>query len=156
MVVRTQSDGRVVTGLYIGTRNARRRLPKCIAAVELQLGHVQIRCALEPDFWRGRPEIRDQRLCDWLEASLFHGRSCRIPIPLLMSLQGRNVYGLQPLLPQSRSSNTPGKIAPAAPAAKAPEMRPLCDSALCRMRNFIHCPVNTAPSFRSPESPAWD
>ena len=106
MVVRTQSDGRVVTGLYIGTRNARRRFPKCIAAIELQLGHVQIRCALEPEFWRGRPEIHDQRLCDWLESSLFHGRSCRIPIPLLMSLQERNVYGLQPLLPQSRSANT--------------------------------------------------
>lgn len=154
MVVRTQSDGRVVTGLYIGTRNARRRFPKRSATIEMHLGHVQIRCQLAPEFWRGRPEIRDQRLCEWLESMLFHGRSCRIPIPLLMFLQERNVYRLQPLLLQSRSSNHPGKIAPAAMAAKASEKLPPCDGAVCRMRNFIHCPVNTAPPFRSPESPA--
>jgi hypothetical protein len=154
MVVRTQSDGRVVTGLYIGTRNARRKFPQRNPIVELQLGHVQICCALAPEFWRGRPEIRDQRLGDWLELSLFHGRSCRIPIPLLMSLQEGNVYRLQPLLLQPRPSNHQGKIAPAAPDQKASEKLPLCDGAVCRMRNYIACSVNTAPPFRSPESPA--
>ncbi|MGP8225263.1 MAG: hypothetical protein ACLQGT_03825 [Terracidiphilus sp.] len=152
MVVRTQSDGRVVTGLYIGTRNARRRFPKRILTIELQLDHVQICCALAPEFWRGCPEIRDQRLCDWLESSLFHGRSCRTPIPLLMSFQEVNVYKLQPLILQPRSSNHPANIVPGVSAAKTSEMRPQCGSAVCRLRNFIACPVNTAPSVRFPES----
>jgi hypothetical protein len=153
MVVRTQSDGRVVTGLYIGRRNARRKFPKRYLSIELHLGHVRICCELAPEFWHGRPEIRDPRLCDWLESKLFHGRSCRTPIPLLMTLGEGNVYRLQPLCLQP-SSNGHGKTAPAAPAAKASETQSPCDGAVCRMRNFIDCKVNTAPLFRSPESPA--
>jgi hypothetical protein len=153
MVVRTQSDGRVVIGLYIGTRNARREFPKRNATIELHLGDVQILCALAPEFWHGRPEIRDQRLCDWLESMLFHRRSCRIPVPLLMLSAGGNVYRLQPLQVQPSSIGNES-MAPGAPPAKASEKQSPCGGAVCRMRSFIHCSVNSAPPFRSPESPA--
>lgn len=153
MVVRTQSDGRVVTGLYIGTRNARRRFPRRNPTIELQLGHVQIRCQLPAEFWHGRPEIRDPRLCDWLESKLFHGRSCRVPIPLLMTLKEGSIYRLRPL-PLQPPSNGRLQMLPAAPDAKTAQKQPPCDVAVCRMRNFIACNVNTAPPFRSPESPA--
>ena len=85
MVVRTQSNGRGTTGLYIGTRNARRYFKRQAHGVDLQLGHIQIHCALPPEFWQGRPEIFDTRLSQWLESKVYHDRTGgRVPIPMLM------------------------------------------------------------------------
>ena len=51
MVVRTQCNGREVVGLYVGTRNARRKFPKDVKDIELILGHLHIHCELTPEFW---------------------------------------------------------------------------------------------------------
>ncbi len=59
MVVKTQSKGHGVTGLHVGTDNVRRYFPKGTQNIELQLGHLSIRCGLKPDFWQGQPEIYD-------------------------------------------------------------------------------------------------
>lgn len=121
MVVRTQCDGREVVGLYIGTRNARRKFPKDIRDIELILGHLHIHCELTPEFWRGRPEIRDSRLSDWLESRIFHGRRRRTPVPLAMLPSGKNAFRLQTIKLPAASANGLGRIGPVSPAVKQAE-----------------------------------
>ena len=97
MVVMTQSKGRGITGLNVGTSNAQRYFPKGISSIELQLDHLQIECKLGPDFWQGRPEIYDPRLCAWLEAKQFHAKPGRAPVPLALVPSGNNAYRLRPV-----------------------------------------------------------
>ncbi len=97
MVVTTQSKGRGVTGLNVGTNNAQRYFPKGVSSIELQLDHLQIQCHLTPDFWKGQPEIYDPRLCAWLEAKHFHPRPGRPPVPLALIPSGKNSYRLRPV-----------------------------------------------------------
>lgn len=105
MVVQAQCRGHEVIGLRVGVNNVRRYFSKQIAAIELQLDHLQIECGLAPDFWRGRPEIRDRRLCAWLESKHFHTNAFRSPIPLAMIPSGGNSFRLvsASLKGQSRS-----------------------------------------------------
>jgi hypothetical protein len=112
MVVRTLSAGREVTGLYIGPRNARRNFPRSTDGVELELGHLHIHCELSPEFWRDRPEICDRRLGDWLFARIFHGKSCRTPVPVAMIRKGKNVYKVQPFTLPPASTNGFSRIGP--------------------------------------------
>ncbi|MGA9671823.1 MAG: hypothetical protein WBQ94_21605 [Terracidiphilus sp.] len=95
MVVKTHSRGRGATALHIGINNVRRYFPKHVSAIELQLDHLQIRCGLEPDFWRDDPEIHDPRLCAWLESKHLHGKRDRSPIHLAMIPAGENSFRLQ-------------------------------------------------------------
>ena len=97
MVVKAQSKGRGVTGLHVGTDNVRRYFPKNVSTIELQLDHLQIQCGLAPDFWQGRPEIHDPRLCAWLESKHMHGSRNRTPVPLVMVPAGKNAFSLQPV-----------------------------------------------------------
>ncbi len=97
MVVKTQSKGRGITGLHVGSSNVRRYFPKDTAVIELQLDHLQIQCGLEPDFWEGQPEIHDPRLCAWLESKNFRGKPNRAPIPLAMIPAGKHAFRLQPV-----------------------------------------------------------
>lgn len=97
MVVKTQSKGREVLGLQVGASNARRYFSKDASVIELQLDHLRIQCGLKPDFWDGQPEIRDPRLCAWLELKNFHGKVGDSPIPLAMIPSGENSFRLQPL-----------------------------------------------------------
>lgn len=68
MVVQIQRNGRSVTGLHIGSGNVRRHFPKGQQSVDLEIGHLQICCKLQPDFWRNEPQISDPRLTAWLES----------------------------------------------------------------------------------------
>jgi hypothetical protein len=106
LVVRTQSNGRGTTGLYIGTRNAKRYFKPQAPGVDLQLGHIHIHCALPPEFWNGRPEIFDSRLSAWLESKVYHARSGgRPPVPMLMIPAEKNSFKLQPMkLPSAATS----------------------------------------------------
>ena len=97
MVVKTQSKGRELLGLQVGASNARRYFPKDASVIELQLDHLRIQCGLKPDFWDGQPEIRDPRLCAWLELKNFHGKVGDSPVPLAMIPEGKNSFRLQPL-----------------------------------------------------------
>jgi len=97
MVVKTRSISRGVTRMHVGAENVRRYFPKTIAVIELQLDHLRIQCDLDPDFWRGDPEIYDPRLCAWLESKHMHGKPDRAPIPLAMIPSGENSFRLQPV-----------------------------------------------------------
>ena len=90
MVVKTHFKGHGVTGLHVGTSNVRRYFPRNISFIDLQLDHLQIRCELGPDFWKGEPEIHDPRLCSWLELKNLHGQLNRVPVPLATTASSCN------------------------------------------------------------------
>jgi hypothetical protein len=62
-----QNKGRSITGLRVGMSNVRRYFRAGLKAIDLDLGHLRIRCDLPTSFWRDRPEISDPRLCAWLQ-----------------------------------------------------------------------------------------
>ena len=97
MVVKAQCNGRGIIGLDVGIDNVRRYFPERVPAIELQLGHLQIQCDLSPDFWNGRPEIRDRRLCAWLEAKNLNGKYGQAAVSMAMIPSGKNSFRLQPL-----------------------------------------------------------
>jgi len=106
MLVKTQSKGHGVTGLYVGSRNVHRYFPKGTKNIELQLGHLRIQCGLSPDFWQGEPEIYDPRLCAWLESKNLHGTANRTVL-LAMTPSPDNSFQLQPI---SATRRTRGKL----------------------------------------------
>jgi hypothetical protein len=95
MVVMTECKGRGVTVLKVGESDVSHYFPKKISFIELQLGHLQIRCDLDPNFWQGEPEIYDPRLCSWLESKHMHGSLNRSSIPLELIPVGGNMFRLQ-------------------------------------------------------------
>jgi hypothetical protein len=113
MVVKTQSKGRGVTGLNVGTTNVQRYFSRGVSFVELQLDHLQIQCDLSPDFWQDQPEIFDPRLCAWLESKHLSGMPGRGPLPLAMIPAGKNSFRLRvvPLAPQSKGKVTAHSVA---------------------------------------------
>ncbi len=96
MLVKTQSKGHGVTGLYVGTDNVRRYFPKGTKNIEIEIGHLRIQCDLSPDFWQGQPEIYDPRLCAWLESKNLHSTANRT-VSLAMIPAGNNSFKLQPM-----------------------------------------------------------
>ena len=96
MVVTTQRGERDRIGLHIGAANVRRSFRKGTTAIELMLDHLQIRCTLSPDFWKGRPEIHDPRLSEWLEFKAAQGRAGRAPMELIMVRSGIDTFVIRP------------------------------------------------------------
>lgn len=120
MVVRTNGCGRDVTGLFIGTRNARRYFPRKSRHIELQLGHLHIHCDLPPEFWEGRPEICDPRLADWLFSRIFHGKAHRAPVPVAMIASGSGFFRVQPIAVPPASFNAMTRVS-SPPAVMRPQ-----------------------------------
>jgi hypothetical protein len=54
----------------------------------------------------------DRRLGDWLFARIFHGKSCRAPVPVAMIRKGKNVYKVQPFTLPPASTNGFSRIGP--------------------------------------------
>ena len=106
MVVESQCKGRKVTGLRIGIQNAKRFIQRT-GQIELQLGHLRILCQLAPDFWQGDGEIRDPRLCAWLEAKHLNQSPARHAIPWAMIPDGINSFRLEPALGKPAKSVMP-------------------------------------------------
>jgi len=104
MVVKTHSKSRGITGLHVGETNVRRYFQDHVSTIELQLDHLNIQCGLKPDFWQGKPEIYDPRLCAWLESKHMHSKPDRAPVPLAMIPAGHNSFRLQPVAPHEHSS----------------------------------------------------
>jgi hypothetical protein len=102
MVVKTQLKGRKMTGVEVGASNVRRYFPPECRVIELLLDHLQIQCGLSPRFWQGDTEIRDPRLCAWLESKNFNGRPGEAPIPLSLIPSGKDRFRLQPLAARPR------------------------------------------------------
>lgn len=107
MVVKTQSKGRSLIGLQVGIQNARRYFSRNSPVIELHLDHLQIQCGLEPGFWQGEAEIRDPRLCAWLEAKNFSFLPGQTPVALAMIPSGKNAFRLQPIDPRSQARSKP-------------------------------------------------
>jgi hypothetical protein len=101
MVVRLKCIGHRSTGIYIGANNVRRYFPRQIAAIDLQLDHLRIRCGLTPEFWQDAPEIRDPRLSDWLELKRLQGIGLE-SMPLAMTPSGEDSFILGPALPSEQ------------------------------------------------------
>lgn len=107
MLVRIQNRGASVTGLNVGASNVRRYFPKQTSAIELLLDHLQIECGLNPEFWQGEGEIRDPRLCAWLELKNSAGLPTRTPPPLAMIPVGKNCFRLRPVTAGRRARSKP-------------------------------------------------
>jgi hypothetical protein len=97
MVVTSQCSGHHVTGLYVGSSNVRRYFPRNCSAIELQLDHLRIECGLSERFWNGQPEIRDPRLCLWLESKHLQRKDSGSPISLAMTPMGERTFTLKPV-----------------------------------------------------------
>jgi hypothetical protein len=95
MVVKTQLKRGEVTGLHVGSRNVRRYFPKGVRVIELQLDHLEIRCGLSHEFWHGRPEIHDPRLCEWLDFKIVHRLGELKEVRLAMIPAGKNIFRLR-------------------------------------------------------------
>jgi hypothetical protein len=115
MVVKTNCNGREITGVEIGAGNVRRYFPKGSAFIELLLDHLQIQCGLAPDFWQGQTEIRDPRLRAWLESKNFKARPGEAPVPLVLIPSGKNCFRLQTIRAHVRPHVRP-EFKPAIPA----------------------------------------
>jgi len=110
MVVKTQCKGREFTGVEVGADNVQRYFPKDTEAIELHLDHLLIQCGLAPAFWQGQTEIRDPRLCAWLESKNFHGRPGEAPIPLALIPSGKNSFRLRPISANVRPKYKPALV----------------------------------------------
>ena len=99
MLVETFSGTPGKTALHVGVENAQRFFPEKISEIDLHLGHLQIRCSLNPEFWQGKPEIFDERLSAWLESKYLHGKRDKTPIRLAMVPIGigTNIFRLRPV-----------------------------------------------------------
>lgn len=95
MVVQTQNEGRAITGLQVGVNNVRKHFPKTLSVIELQLDHLRIQCGLDPDFWTGRPRIRDPRLSAWLESKCLRESQGSSTVSLAMIPTGENSFRIQ-------------------------------------------------------------
>ncbi len=95
MVVKTQQNGREVTGLRVGAANVKRYFPRAVTTVSLRLGDLEIECTLSPEFWHGKPEIQDPRLCEWLKFRRFHEQADRRATTLAMEQCGGDSFTLQ-------------------------------------------------------------
>ena len=81
----------------MGADNVRRYFPKNTEVIELHLDHLLIQCDLAPTFWQGQSEIRDPRLCAWLESKNFSGQRGAPPIPMALIPSGKNCFRLRPI-----------------------------------------------------------
>jgi hypothetical protein len=99
MLVETFSRTRGKTGLHVGVENVQRFFPESISEIDIHLGHLQIRCNLNPEFWRGKPEIFDERLSVWLESKYLHCKRDKTPIRLAMVPIGigTSIFRLRPV-----------------------------------------------------------
>lgn len=120
MIVKTQCKGREFTGVEIGAENVRRYFPRDIHVVELHLDHLLIQLDLEPEFWQGKAQICDRRLCVWLESKNFNARPGAEPIPLVMLPIGENCYRLKAIGCKESSKLRPAPVRPEQAPAKSP------------------------------------
>ena len=99
MLVETFSRAPGKTGLRVGVENAQRFFPESISEIDIHLGHLQIRCSLTPEFWRGKPDIFDVRLSAWLESKYLHGKRDKTPIRLAMVPigTGTSIFRVRPV-----------------------------------------------------------
>jgi hypothetical protein len=97
MVVKPRSSRQRMTGLHIDDDDVQRLFPPDVTSVELELDHLRIVCALQPEFWEGESDIHDDRLVSWLEAKRMSGKLAPQPAPLVMIPAGDHAFRLMPV-----------------------------------------------------------
>jgi hypothetical protein len=102
MRIKAESKGPGIFELHVGGKNARRYFPKSMSAIELELDHLRIECALTPSFWRGESNIFDPRIGVWLENKHMRSNLSRTSITLALTPSGNNAFRLEPVSPASR------------------------------------------------------
>ncbi len=99
MVVQVEGRRQGMTGLYVDDGNVQQLFPPNVPMVELELDHLRIVCALEPEFWQGHAEIHDDRLLGWLETKRATGKLAACPAPVLLIPFGDHAIRVLPLAP---------------------------------------------------------
>ena len=97
MVIHVGDKRRGMTGLHVGDGNVQRLFPPDVPVVEFELDHLRIVCTLKPKFWRGEPEIEDERLVAWLESKRMNGKLAARPAPIAMIPAGEHAFRLMPI-----------------------------------------------------------
>jgi len=105
MIVTMQSEGHSITGIRIGTSDARRLFPRGLNSVDLELDHLRIRCGVRSDSRLHHAEISDPRLSAWLEEKLHWRKLPGAPVSVELVKSGDS-YRLQ-LIPSPQTC-TPG------------------------------------------------
>jgi hypothetical protein len=139
MVVRTLGNGREVTGIYVGTQNARRHFPRDKKHIELLIGHLEIQCDLPPEFWKERPEISDHRLGAWLYSRFFHGKASRAPMPIELVPAGEDAYRLVPFSVPPASTDGISRKGPPRRRSHSEREKSRCTNPLCFTRSCVTC-----------------
>ncbi len=101
VLVKAQYKGHSVTALCVGRTNARRYFARSAQTIEFELDHLRIACGLPPEFWDGEAEIRDLRLCAWLESKHHPHRPSHSHVTLAMTPSGQNLFKLIPVSQKS-------------------------------------------------------
>ena len=110
MFVKAQYQGHAFTALHVGRRNARLYFTRSNSTVELELDHLRIECGLPPGFWADDAEIRDRRLCAWLESKYHRVSASRAPIVLSLTPSGENSFKLGPASAHGSARILPGSV----------------------------------------------
>ncbi len=110
MVVKAKYKHSGFTGVQVGAQDVRRYFPRDVGAIELQLDHLRIECGLQPGFWQDDAEIRDPRLCAWLESKRLCTDRVRTPVPLAMIPAGGNSFKLRPIARSERPAGRPNEL----------------------------------------------
>lgn len=103
VLVTAQYKGHSVTALRVGQQNVRRFFARSAKVIEFELDHLRIECGLPPEFWNGEAEIRDRRLCAWLESKHHPQRRSHSDVTLTMIPAGSNAYRLAPVMQKSKN-----------------------------------------------------
>ena len=101
MLVKVQQKSPGLTGLNIGADNVKRYFPKGNSSIDLQLDQVQIRCELQPAFWKNEPQIFDPRLSAWLKTRDLRKRDGEAAIVLALVPADNQSFRLQKITERS-------------------------------------------------------
>jgi len=63
----------------------------------VKYGRQSEKRTLSPEFWDGKPEIRDERLVAWLESKQRNGKLASKPAPVVMIPSGEHAFRLLPI-----------------------------------------------------------
>lgn len=97
MLVNVQHKSPGITGLNIGVDNVKRYFPKGNSSIDLHLDHLQIRCELQPAFWKNEPQIFDPRLSAWLKAKHLSKSRGGAGVVLALVPEDNESYRLEPV-----------------------------------------------------------
>jgi hypothetical protein len=99
-----------ILALRIGSAAIEQFFAPGATSVEFELDHLRIVCPLEPSFWLGQGEIRDDRLSSWLQSKRTAGKLAAHDGSVAIIPCGLLTFRLQPVPPATATeSNRPAQ-----------------------------------------------